>query len=177
MSKTTSFIISCFVLLFAITSCNQSSVENTDVVSKMLPNEQPLEVEKTNKETTLIGIITKHNYGTSHSFRYKITLDKMAITWEGGSGEPKHLLFCEDTLYIHFLKNKWVEEEAIDSLHKTSNNNYQIQDAYQVHIDERYFFNLLGDDYWVEITPENYRKQKATCKEFEVPNDNELVLE
>jgi len=146
-------------------------------VSKMLPNGQHLEVEKTNKETTSIGMITKHNYGTTHSFKYRIALDKMAIEWDGGSAEPKHLLFCKDTLYIHFLKNKWVEEEAIDSLHKTSNNHYQIQDAYQVHIDERYFFNLLGDAYWVETTPDNYRKQKAICKEFEVPNDNELVFE
>ncbi len=177
MIKTINLLFACFVLLFVITSCSQLSTENTDIVSKILPNGQHIEVEKTNKETTSIGIITKHNYGTTHSFTYKITLDKMGIEWNGGSGEPKHLLFCKDTVYIHFLKDKWVEEETIDSLNETSNGHYQIQEAYQVHIDKRYFFKLLGDAYWIETTPDNYIKQKTTCNEFRVPNDNELVLE
>ncbi len=164
-------------LLFVVASCNQASIETTNIISEILANGQHIEVEKTNKETTSIGIITKHNYGTTHSFRYKITLDEMDIEWNGGSGEPKHLLFCKDTVYIHFLKNKWVEVETIDSVNQASNGQYQIQEAYQVYIDKRYFFKLLGDGYWVDTNPEKYRRQKLICNEFQVPNDNELVLE
>jgi len=176
MIKTINLLFTCLVLLFVITSCSQLSTENTDIVSKLLPNGQHIEIEKTNKETTSIGILTKHNYGTTHSFTYKITLDEMGIEWNGGSGEPKNLLFCNDTLYIHYLKNKWVEEQVKDSLSQRPNGDYQIQNCYQTFIDKRYFFKLLGDAYWVETTQANYNKQKSTCKEFEVPNDDELVL-
>ncbi len=175
--KTSLLIFYSFVMLLCITNCTHLRDESTDVTSKMLPNGKHLVVEKINKETTAIGLITKYNYGTTHSFSYKIDLDNGSIKWNGGSAEPKHLLFCNDTIYIHYFRNKWIEEQGTDSLSTTTNGHYQIHEDYQAFIDKRYFFNLFGDAYWVETTPNNYRKQKAIGNEFEVPNDNELVLD
>lgn len=176
MNKSIPLLFYSCILLLCLLNCTHISDESTDIVSKILPNGKHLVVEKTNRETTSIGIITKHNYGSTHSFSYKIVINEGSIEWSGGSGEPKHLLFCDDAVYIHYLKNKWVEEPVIDSLNQSPKRYYRIQDHYQAYIDNRYFFKLLGDAYWVETTLENYTKQKSTCDEFEVPNDNELVL-
>ncbi len=174
MHKSIHLVYASMVLLLFSTNCTHISNESTDTVSKILPNGQHLVVEKINKESTSIGIITKHNYGTTHSFSYSITLNDEDINWSGGSGEPKHLLFCKDTVYIHYLKKKWVEDFLIDSLDVERNGHFEIKDVYQKHIDKRYFFKLFGDAYWVETTLKNYMKQKLVCNEFEVPNDNEL---
>lgn len=47
---------------------------------------------------------------------------------------------------------------------------------YQKHIDERYFFKLMGDAYWVDVSEEEYNTVKESCPEFEVPNDGELII-
>lgn len=164
-----------FVFLF---SCDSEVKETIDKKTELLPNGKRLIVEKTNKETTQIGIFSKHNYGTSHTFKYKISINPGDINWDGGNGEPKHLLFCEDTIYMRSFKEKSVRVEYNDSIDNKEEvkYHYEIKEVFQKHIDERYFFKLFGDDYWIDISQEEYTSKIESCNQYIIPNDNELSL-
>ncbi|WP_461629474.1 hypothetical protein [Labilibaculum euxinus] len=166
------------IIISFVSGCNYNSEKNIDKVSKLLPNGKHLMVEKTNEETTAIGIFTKHDYGTTHQFSYKFSIDDGDVIWDGGSGEPKNILFCEDTIYIRYLANKYIQVESTDSINNTSKYDYhfEIKEVFQKHIDKRYFFKLLGDDYWVDILPEDYACRKISCDEYPIPNNCELSL-
>lgn len=122
------------------------------------------------------GIITKHTYGISHSLTYNFELDKDNVTWNGGSAEPKEILFCKDTTYLRYLKEKEIKVAHIDSIGRTVDYQYHLElvEVFQKHIDERYFFKLLGDGHWVEIPSKNYPNGQKGCRAFDIPNDNEL---
>lgn len=162
-------IVSLLILFSCIiSSCNYSVVETIDKTSKQLPNGKHLVVNKINKETTKIGALTNHNYGTSHSFTYAVSIDPGDIEWDGGSGEPKEILFSKDTTYIQYVKKRHI---TVDSVSR-----YQVFDIYEKHIDNRYFFKLFGDAYWVEISSEDYLTAKISGDQYLIPNDNELSI-
>ncbi|WP_299259780.1 hypothetical protein [uncultured Aquimarina sp.] len=161
-----------FVFLFI--DCKSKTTERIDITNTLLGNDKHLEVEKTNKNTTYTGFITNSDYGTSHSYSYKLTVNNGDVNWDGGTAEPKHLLFCKDSIYIHYLKEKYISVEPKDSVKKEGY--YATQDVYEVYIDKRYFFKFFGDDYWVEVSSEKYDLQKESCTEYSVPNDNELSI-
>lgn len=173
--KGTYFLI---LLNCLFSSCNYNTKENTDLTSKVLPNGKHIIIEKITKETTSHGIFSKHNYGTSHSFKYKFSISQEKIDWYGGSGEPKNILFCNDTIYIRYLKEKNITTNYIDSLNNTTKYNYhsEIQEIFQKHIDKRYFFKLFGNDFWVDIASDDYYYLKKSCDDYPIPNDNELSL-
>lgn len=166
------------ILNYVCSSCNYNAEETINKTSTLLPNGKHLVVEKINKETTSVGVFTHHNYGTSHSFTYTFSINPGNINWDGGSGEPKNILFCKDTTYIRYLKEKSIKVEYTDSIDDTITYNYhdEIQEVFQKHRDERYFFNLFGDAYWVEISSQNYSSVHKSCDEYPIPNDNELSL-
>ena len=170
-----------YILLsvFMLYGCNHEEIEKIDKTSIILPNQKHLTIIKNNKETTSIGIITKHNYGTTHSYTYELEISPGNINWDGGTAEPKNIIFCEDITYIRFLKEKMIEVENTESTDSiaTYSRYYENQEVYQEHIDNRYFFNLLGDDFWAEIDSEKYLSKKKLCKEYKIPNSNELSLE
>lgn len=170
-----SFVI---ILNCLFSSCNYNTEEMIDKTSILLPNGKHLVVEKTNKETTAVGVFTNHNYGMSHSFTYKISINPGDINWDGGSGEPKYITFCKDTTYIRYLQEKSIETEYTDSIDHTTkhNHHFEIREVFQKYIDDRYFFKLLGDDYWVEISSEDYFFVKKSGDEYYIPNDNEILL-
>ncbi len=165
-----------FIFLFI--ACRSKTTERIDITNTLLGNDKYLEVEKTNKNTTHIGIITNSNYGTSHSYSYKITVNNGDINWNGGTAEPKHLLFCNDATYIHYLKEKYISIKSKDSVGNTIERDgyYAVQNVFEQYIDKRYFFKLFGDDYWVEVSSEKYNLQKESCTEYSIPNDNELSI-
>lgn len=179
--KTQSIAFVYFISLLLISilhSCTTKTKKRIDITNIQFPNEKYLMVEKTNEDKTSIGVFTKNNYGTKHSFAYKFSVDNGNINWNGGSGEPKHILFCKDTTFVHSLKEKSVNTQYTDSLDNTIKykHHYEIQDIFEKHIDERYFFKFFGNEYWVEISPENYMLKKESCDEYAIPNDNELSL-
>lgn len=91
----------------------------------MLDNGKYLEVEKTNIETTSIGIITRHNYGISHSFTYDIFIKADQIEWKGiCNREPKNIIFCQDTVYVRYLSEQSKRVEIIDSVTQDTTTNY-----------------------------------------------------
>ncbi len=170
------------VLLFLVgvySNCTSETEKQVDKTNKLLDNGMRLVVEKTNEITKEIGVFSKHNYRTTRSYTYKFTVDGGDVNWDGGSGEPKHILFCENAVYVHYLKEKYITLEQRNSgdpniEYNESVNN--VKEVFELYIDNRYFFKLFGDDYWVEITPESYENKKISCKEYDIPNDNELSL-
>ncbi|WP_378179236.1 hypothetical protein [Aquimarina sp. SS2-1] len=167
-----------FALIFLFTDCKSKTEERVDITNKLFENNKHLEVKKTNKNTTYTGLITNSNYGTSHHYSYKLTVNNGDVNWSGGTAEPKHLLFCKDSIYIHYLKEKYIPINAKDSIENKVEKGgyYEVQDVFEVYVDKRYFFKFFGDDYWLEISSERYNLQKESCTEYSIPNDNELSI-
>ncbi|WP_405292535.1 hypothetical protein [Algibacter sp. Ld11] len=159
-------------------SCDYEDKEIIDKMNTVLSNGRHLEVEKTTTLSTAIGLFSGHNYGTTHRFTYKLRIEPEDVTWDGGSGEPKSLLFFKDTTYIYFLKEKVIRKTYTDSITNTlKEDSYtEIHAFYQKHIDMRYFFKFFGDDYWVDIPHKDFNAIKHFSNEFAIPNDNELSL-
>ncbi|MBE7697306.1 hypothetical protein [Tenacibaculum finnmarkense] len=175
------FLITYFYLIILsilCNSCNYKTEKTIGKTTKQLANGSVLSIQKTNKETTSIGIFTKHNYGTSHSFSYSFFIRKKNINWNGASAEPKNILFYKDSIYLRSLKEKSIKTQYLDSTNNTINYKYhlEIQEFFEKYIDNRYFFKLLGDDYWIEITSKHYNEIKKQTTEYSIPNDNEFRL-
>lgn len=174
--RTAAFLLAITAILCS--SCTYDTEEKVDKSNKLLSNGKHLEVEKTTKLTTATGFFTKYSYGIAHSFIYKLSINPGDVNWDGGSAEPKNIIFYKDDAYIHYLKEKEVQVEAFDSLDNIvkSSNQLEVQDFYEKHIDERYFFKLFGDDYWTEISAAEYLVAKQSSEEYDIPNDNELTV-
>ena len=171
----------CFILIVLqlFTSCDVRTEERIDKTPKTFPNGKHIIVEKSNKESTSTGIFTRINYGTSHSFIYEFTIMEDDIKWAGGSGEPKNIIFCKDAIYLRYLKEKSLMAIEPDTTNNTTieNHTYEIQEFFQKHIDRRYFFKIFGDEFWEDISADDYNTIKKSCEEYVVPNDGELLLE
>ncbi len=145
--------------------------------NKIWDNGMHIQVDKINQNTKMVGLLSKKVYRTTHTYSYSLMVDDGDINWEGGSAEPKHLLLCNDSIYLHSLKLKVQHTDPTDSLSSRKQAAYYvIEHAYQVYIDERYFFNWFGDDFWVDVSPEIYEQRKVECVEYPIPNDEELNL-
>ncbi|PIY09005.1 MAG: hypothetical protein COZ18_09350 [Flexibacter sp. CG_4_10_14_3_um_filter_32_15] len=160
-------------------SCEQRSEESIQIENITLDNGKYVEIEKTNKETTHIGLITKHNYGKTHSFKYQVNLKEDEIEWKGKKDqEPKHIIFCEDTIYMHYLEKQFIQTQTFDTLIQDTlySSYYEVKAFFAKNIDERYLNNLFGSQLWEDISIQEYNTMKQKCKEYKVPNDEELVL-
>lgn len=168
---------SIFLFLFLLIGCHRETETIEDIQTIIVGNNQNLEVKKTDRNTTSIGIITNHNYGTTHNYSYELTLND-DIYWYGGSHEPKQILFDNTNVYLRYLHQKRYSTFSIDTLTQDtiSSSYYKVEEDYQKHIDERYFFNWFGKDYWVNIDSIEYYSLRKGGQEFEIPNDGELSL-
>lgn len=166
------------LLILVLISCETSSVETIDINNQHYPNGLDLMIEKTNKDSKSYGIITGHFYGNTHSYKYKVEIKQGDVVWNGGSSEPKSFTLCNDTIFLHYLKEKYISYQYIDSLNNDTINDsyYQTQEFYAKHVDNRYLFNKLGSDYWVDISKGHYLTKLNTCDEYSIPNDNELSV-
>lgn len=149
---------------FLISGCYTRVKETTDTTTKVLPNGKRLTVYTTHKESSEVGVLTNNKYMVTFSFRYEVLIKPDRIHWNGQGGEPKNILFCNDKTYIRKLKRKIIDSK------------YYIDEYFQSHVDERYFFKLLGEEYWLDIDAEEYNGQKMSCEEYPIPNDNKLSL-
>ena len=135
-----------------------------------------LVVEKTTNEHSHIGVFTNHDYGKTKSYSYKLKIDN--INWNGESGEPKNILFCDGATYLYSYQEKSINNNSLRKMDSTiAYESYDtVVEVYQKHIDERYFFSQLGSEYWVTVLAKEYTSKKKTCNEYSVPNDGELTL-
>lgn len=161
---------------FFIFSCNSETKATIDKINLQLSNGVHIVIEKTNLESSHIGIFSNHDF--THSYSYKLHLIDKGVNWDGGSGEPKGLIFCKDSIFLYSLKEKFFTNDALvrkDSTIK-SESYYQVVEVYQKHEDQRYLFNMMGQDFWVDISENEYLLRKHDCEEFAIPNDGELTL-
>ena len=167
-------IIQILVLLIFI-SCETETEITTNTTNKLLENGKVLKVSKTTEKTTQIGAFTNYNYGTSILFKYSFTINNDA-KWDGQSTEPKNIFFTKDTIYLKSLQKKSVPH------HYTANDTIvtkyidTIVPKYEVYIDNRYFFKMLGDDFWIDIPSKKYTNATKNNTTFNVPNDNEYQI-
>jgi len=171
----------CFLILLSISlicseSCKQDSVVTVTKNKVEIGNGKILSIVKTNKDTKSIGYFTGNNYGTSHRFTYTMEIEPDDIIWDGGSGEPKQIIYCNGTTYIRYLVKKSIRTESVDSITNEINIDYhnEVREELQQHVDKRYFFKLFGDDYWLNVPNSDLDSLQSGCKTFEIPNDNEL---
>lgn len=129
-------------------------------------------------------MLTNTDYGTIHTFTYRLHLDTDYLTWSGGNSEPKSLLFCGEDIYLRSLRERFKtrigpdaglqESSARSSPRETST--LVVTEEVERFQDERYLWRLFGDAFWVREDPEVYHRRRATCLETIVPNDNDLAL-
>lgn len=168
-------LLKIFILLLFL-SCTTETKVTTNTNNKILENGKHLKVDKTTKKAIHIGIITKKNYGTTYSFSYNFTINKNEVKWGKNSAEPKNIIFTQDTVYVKSLEKKSIPHhysvnDSLITKHRDS-----IMLKFEAYIDNRYFFKMFGDDFWIDISTENYQKIKENHKEFNIPNDNEYQI-
>ncbi|WP_103865578.1 hypothetical protein [Aquimarina sp. I32.4] len=169
-----------FVLVLGLFgNCTSKTITKVDKTKKILENGKHLVVEKINKNTSYKGVLTKHIYNSTHQYTYSFTVDRGDVNWDEGAGEPKHILFCNKEVYVHYLKEKYTSITHKDTLGNQvlDSSYFKVEEAFELYVDKRYFFNFFGDEYWVEVTPETYEQKKETCNEYDIPNDNELTVD
>lgn len=91
---------------FFIFSCNSETKATIDKINLQLSNGVHIVIEKTNLESSHIGIFSNHD--STHSYSYKLHLTDKGVNWDGGSGEPKGLIFCKDSIFLYSLKEKFL---------------------------------------------------------------------
>ncbi|MBI3562423.1 MAG: hypothetical protein HY080_11990 [Gammaproteobacteria bacterium] len=146
-------------------SCHTEEFEQVYVSESM--DGYAIRVKKINSDTIYKGLISGIKYGTSHSYHYSFTLSPGRIYWEHENGVPKELKICSKDLYIYYLQRIFQEQSGVL---KTI-----VQPHYAKHVDKRYFFKFLGEQYWVTATKADY-DSVGDCKSLAIPNDNELEI-
>ncbi len=179
MKKRWIIIVVCVLGISLCTQCTSHTTAQIDKQRTVFPNGKRMLVEKTNKKTSQYGIITKHHYGDTHSYSYTFTIEKDDVNWDGGTREPKEILFTQDTVYLKSLTKKAIPFQPKDTILHTSavERHYEIQEVFEKFVDERYFFQWFGDAYWVTIPKFGYTMNMKKGEFYEIPNDKELTLE
>jgi hypothetical protein len=167
-------------LSILFTACVTSEIEQrTTSVHKIYPNQKHIIVDKNTTITHYTNRFSNRNLGEGHTFTYKFIIKNDAINWNGGAAEPKHIVFCNDTVYLHYVTEKFeADTSAIDSTVSSTQRSgiYKTISVYETFVDKRYFFNLLGEAYWLNISEEIYNFKKTKYKEYDIPNDDELFI-
>lgn len=164
------------VLLLGV-GCRQEVREAEKFFEQTTTEGQRLLVTKHDSFTRSVGVITGHDYGTSHSYRYAFELAPDGIEWQGYASEPKQLVRCADKLYLRYLTLRHADIDVDAGADAgAARREPRVVSAHARHVDERWLFKLLGKQYWLEV-PEA-ELQNARCQRLcDVPNDGELVLE
>ena len=176
------FHLSLFVLsVICLTSCETRTEKHFTKQTMKLNDKYQLEIWKENIEETTIGIISGHNYGTVHYFGYAFNLNPGDISWEQPTAEPKNLIICPDVIYLHYMQKKLEAmndtEDKPDNIKDSKERKkyeYKIRNFYAQYIDKRYFFRLLGNAYWLNISSTEYYANRKGCERHSVLNDNEF---
>lgn len=169
------YILTIIALVFLV-SCTTEEEITTNVTSQLLNNNRLIEVLKTEKTASSIGVLSHKNYGTTYSFEYQFTVDKNEVIWENkGSAIPKKIIFCNDTTYVKYLRKKSIGYQKIesDTITRTMYKD-TIVVKHEAFIDNRYFFKLFGDTFWTSVDEEKYEARKTVYPEYDIPNDNDF---
>lgn len=165
----------------SLSACTCETVERDYVWHAVAANGMPLVVEKSDRITQRRGMLTNTDYGSTHTFTYKLHMDTDYLTWYGGDSEPKSLLFCGEQILLRSLRKRYVPMIISDAGAPSSATTTSVEKPTTVvaeeverFVDERYFWRMFGETTWVREDPSVYHQNKPACLETMVPNDNEL---
>lgn len=168
----------CMMLVGCDRSVTATAVSNKSV---QLDSEHVLMVEKMDQNEVEKGVVTGHIYKVSAVFTYAIELKPEQAIWSKRGAEPKHLLLCDEHLYLHFMekrRNALYDQRQSESEADIASEEpkYIVGHHYSQFVDKRYLFNWFGDAYWVDISQDQYASATTQCEEYSVPNDNEFII-
>jgi hypothetical protein len=152
------------VLLFILTMCSHNTEVYQSTFKKKYANGKAIEVVREDRVTKWKGMLTGTDYGGTNTFTYKFNIEPDDSKWEGSYNQvPLALVFCDNET---FLK---VTDRIIkyDSLYGPGT--FKDTTLYFKNVDERYFFKLFGEQYFVDSDSVSYLQIKTKCNEVPVP--------
>lgn len=180
-------------LALGLSACTTKTTENTHRSVKDFPNGEQLIVDRTDIHQEQIGVVSKVVYQTKDRHQYQLRFQPNDLRWENGDAEPKQLIVCPDnSAYLHFISqesnpfyanaaNAETTPEVNPLKPDTEINEPEkpkvvepyliLKNHYVRAVDKRYFFNWLGEFYWVDINKAEYASPKAGCQTYDVPNN------
>jgi hypothetical protein len=153
-----------FALLLIFTMCTSKTEVYVTTFNQQYSNGRSIDVTREDRYTKWKGVFTGIDYGGENTFYYSFNVLPDKYAWEGKANQvPLALVFCPDNIYLK------VTERIVkyDSLYGPAH--FKDTTLYFKNIDERYFFKLLGDQYFAEADSVEYDETKIRCKEVSVP--------
>lgn len=145
-----------------VTACSQQ-VEHDSTTTEFKIGHTQAKVTHVNKYISNKGILSGHDYGSSYSFAYQLTVPDLKIDWQSRD-EPKEAKLCQsNSLMLKSIgkHTSYTDEETVT----------KITTRYAKFVDNRFLFKLFGDAYWTYISQEDYLNQTTECVVAAVPNE------
>jgi hypothetical protein len=150
--------------LFILTMCTSNTEVYISTFNKQYENGKTIEVVREDRITHWQGIITKIDYGGYDNFYYSFNIHPSEDKWKGQMNQvPLALVLYGDDTYLK------VTERIVkyDSLYGPAN--FKDTTLYFKNVDERYFFKLLGDQYFTNTDSLLYDESRSKGEELPVP--------
>lgn len=160
-----------------VSSCDSHTDEYTDELHEDYLNGFTVKVNYHLSSTTYTGKFTGLKYGTSRNFSYQVLWSPGRVKWsealtqreKSTEMEPRQMIPCRGKLYMEY----YTRESVIIN----DKQQYNTVRYYLEHIDNRYFFKLLGEQHWAKITTEALEAATKSCTAYVIPNRHELTLD
>lgn len=164
-------------MVLLLSSCNTNTDEYTEELNEKYPDGYTVKVNYHLSSTTYTGAFTGINYGTSRNFSYRVLWSPGRVKWDQSltqreqstEMEPRHMIPCRGKFYMEYYTR--------ESVVINDKPQYKTVRYYLEHIDNRYFFKLLGEQYWIKITAEALEAATKSCTAYVIPNKHELTLD
>lgn len=166
-----------------LSSCSENKNEIFSEYQVDIKEDYKVLISSTITKKEYRGAITNADYGSTVNVSYKLRIknkNRTIIDSYLGSEEPKHLLVCPNEIMLHVVgeyynKTNNKEESSEPNTEATEEYKMEVKARYKKLIDERYFFNLLGDVFWIVDEKNLYQNQLANtkdCSEHPLSNEN-----
>jgi hypothetical protein len=165
-----------------LSSCSENRNETVNEYRAQLKDNYQVLITRKVTKTEHRGALTNNNYGSTLSIAYGLKIkdkNRTLVDSNLGGEEPKHLLICPNETLLRVVGEYYSKQQDAkkEEPNKENINEYkvEIRASYKKLIDERYFFNLLGEAFWVVDEENSYTTLVANnsdCSEYSLPNDN-----
>ncbi len=163
-SKISICIFVCYLVVF--NACKTKTETYTTNFTLRYANGKTIDVSRTDSFNHYIGIYSGKEYSESHYYNYDFEITPDACKWKGANRQvPQKILFCDDAIYIQVFG----EKVLIDSTNFNATPSVVDAKLYFKNIDNRYLFNLLGDQFFEAIDSVLYKEKRKLVKEERIP--------
>jgi hypothetical protein len=151
-------------LLFLLVACSSNTDVYTSTFHQSYDNGRSIEVVREDRVTKWKGLLTGTNYGETNNFDYSFTTEPDGYEWRGLTNQaPLALIFCGDETFLK-VTERVVERDSLYGPVNLADKMF-----YFKNVDERYFFKLFGQQYFVASDSIQYQESLAKCGEVPVP--------